>query len=105
MLIAAQRTPSAGRTAGATVARRLTVPTAVCALRAPSRVGGDFLAAAFLAVVFLAVFLAVVFLAARFFGAGPLARFSASSSAARSIVTDSTASALRRVALVSPSVT
>ena len=64
-----------------------------------------FLAAAFF-VVFLAVFLAVVFFAAaRFFGAGPLARCSASSSAARSRVSASTASSLRRVALYSPSVT
>ena len=42
---------------------------------------------------------------ARFLGAGPLARLSASSSAARSTVSDSTESPLRRVAFVSPSVT
>ena len=39
------------------------------------------------------------------FGAGPLARFSASSSAARSAVMASTESSLRRVAFTSPSVT
>ena len=78
--------------------------------------GGYFFAAAvFLAVVFFAVdFLAAVFFAVDFFAAllravflavGPLARFSASSYAARSMVTDSTESALRSVALDSPSVT
>ena len=65
-----------------------------------------FLAAAFLAGAFLAaVFFAVVFLAAFFLVAGPRARRSASSSAARSMVIDSTSSPLRRLALVSPSVT
>ncbi|MCW2850034.1 MAG: hypothetical protein JWR90_4008 [Marmoricola sp.] len=67
--------------------------------------------AAFL-VVFLAVFLAVDFLAGAFlapflaaFLAGPRARRSASSSAARARVIDSTESSLRSVALYSPSVT
>ena len=69
-----------------------------------------FFAALLLAVLFFAVVLRAVvffaaFLAARFFVAGPWARFSASSSAARSMVTDSTVSALRSVAFVSPSVT
>src|SRR5699024_3882344 len=65
----------------------------------------DFLAVVFLAVVFLAVvFLAVVFFAVRFF-AGPRARFSASRSAARCNVTDCGSSSLRRVALISPSLT
>src|SRR5699024_955592 len=64
-----------------------------------------FFAADFLAVVFLAVvFLAVVFFAVRFF-AGPRARFSASRSAARCNVTDCGSSSLRRVALISPSLT
>src|SRR4051812_38479807 len=67
-----------------------------------------FFAAVFVAVVFLAaVFVAVVFFAGaarpRFTGSRP--RFSASSSAARSMVTVSTASPLRSVALVVPSVT
>ena len=57
--------------------------------------------AAFLAPAFLAAFLAVFF--ARL--TGPRARRSASSSAARSSVNDSTSSPLRRLALVSPSVT
>ena len=68
------------------------------------------------AVVFFAavVLVAVVFLAGAFFAgalrvvfffAGPFARFSASRVAARSRVTASTESSLRRVALVSPSVT
>ena len=65
-----------------------------------------FLAAVFFAGVFLAVvFFAVVFLAAFFLVAGPRARRSASSSAARSMVIVSTSSPLRRLALVSPSVT
>src|SRR5699024_3190877 len=64
----------------------------------------------FAAVVFDAVvFFAVVFFAGDlrvvFFFAGPFARFSASRVAARSSVTASTESSLRRVALVSPSVT
>src|SRR5699024_4625978 len=58
--------------------------------------GVDF----FAAVVCDAVDLRVVF-----FFAGPFARFSASRVAARSSVTASTESSLRRVALVSPSVT
>ena len=74
---------------------------------------GAFFAVAFFAAAFLAVvFFAVDFLAVRFavvrrvvFLAGPRARFSASSSTARSRVTDSTASPLRNVAFVSPSVT
>ena len=62
---------------------------------------------AFLAVFFAVDFLAGVFLAPRFaaFLAGPFSRRSASSSAARSRVIDSTESSLRRVALNSPSVT
>ena len=52
---------------------------------------------------FVVVFFAAVFRAG--FLAGPLARFSASSSTARSRVTVSTASSLRSVALVVPSVT
>src|ERR1035437_9134764 len=65
-----------------------------------------FFAVAFLAVAFLvAVFFVVVFLAARFRVPGPRARFSASSSAPRSGVIVSGSSSLRRVALVSPSVT
>src|SRR5665647_3423536 len=65
-----------------------------------------FLAVAFLAVAFLAVaLLAVVFLAARLRVTGPRARFSARSSAPRSGVIVSGASSLRKVALVSPSVT
>ena len=71
----------------------------------------DFDAVVFFAVVVLA---AVVFLAGAFFAgalrvvvffAGPFARFSASRVAARSSVTASTESSLRRVAFVSPSVT
>src|SRR5665647_2174170 len=65
-----------------------------------------FFAVAFLAVAFLvAVFFVVVFLAARFRVTGPRARFSANSSAPRSGVIVSGSSSLRRVALVSPSVT
>src|SRR4051794_898221 len=71
-----------------------------------------FLAAVFLVVFFAAVFLVVDLLAALFFApflavfvAGPLARRSASSSAARSRVIASTESSLRSVALYSPSVT
>src|ERR1035437_2287593 len=65
-----------------------------------------FFAVAFLAVAFLvAVFFVVVFLAARFRVTGPRARFSASSSAPRSGVIVSGSSSVRRVALVSPSVT
>src|SRR6476660_368948 len=74
-----------------------------------------FFAAVFLAVVFFAAvffaavaFLAGVFFAAAFFAVfftGPRARRSASSSEARSSVIDSTSSPLRRLALVSPSVT
>src|ERR1035437_2091755 len=65
-----------------------------------------FFAVAFFAVAFLvAVFFVVVFLAARFRVTGPRARFSASSSAPRSGVIVSGSSSLRRVALVSPSVT
>ena len=60
----------------------------------------DFLAAVF----FVAAFL-VVFFAARLRVVGPLARFSASSSAPRSGVIDSGSSPLRSVELVSPSVT
>ncbi len=60
----------------------------------------------FVAVDFVAVvFFAAVFLATVFFGAGPFARFSASSSAARAGVISSTESSFRRVALTSPSVT
>src|SRR5215207_4387882 len=44
-------------------------------------------------------------LAGRFLGAGPLARFSASSSAARSLVIVSMSSPRRNVALISPLVT
>src|SRR5699024_5068453 len=70
----------------------------------------DFAVDFFAAVVFDAVdFFAVVFFAGAlrvvFFFAGPFARFSASRVAARSSVTASTESSLRRVALVSPSVT
>src|SRR5680860_231112 len=74
-----------------------------------------FLTAAFFAVVFLAVvFFAAVFLVAAFFVVflttflrvtGPRARFSANSSAPRSGVMVSGWSSLRKVALVSPSVT
>src|ERR1035437_6570675 len=67
---------------------------------------GAFFAVAFFAVAFFAVaFLVAVFLAARFRVTGPRARFSASSSAPRSGVIVSGSSSLRRVALVSPSVT
>ena len=48
---------------------------------------------------------ACVRFAGRFLGAGPLARFSASSSAARSAVIVSMSSPRRNVALISPSVT
>ena len=71
---------------------------------------GAFLAGAFFAVVFFAAilrgaaFLAVFFTAARFF-TGPRARLSASSSYPRSGEICSGSSSLRRVALVSPSVT
>ena len=69
----------------------------------------DFVVDFFAAVVFDAVdFFAVVFFAGALrvvFFAGPFARFSASRVAARSSVTASTESSLRRVALVSPSVT
>ena len=67
----------------------------------------DFFVAAFLvADFFVAAFLvAVVFLAARLRVTGPRARFSANSSAPRSGVIVSGSSSLRRVALVSPSVT
>ena len=59
----------------------------------------------FLAVVFFAVlFLAVVFFAAVLRFAGPLARFSASSSTARSWVSDSMVSERGTVMLVTPSV-
>src|SRR5680860_13830 len=64
-----------------------------------------FLAGVFAVLFLAALFLAVAFFAPRFFGAGPLARFSASSSAARSSVTLFSSSSLRRVALYSPSVT
>ncbi|SEB32599.1 hypothetical protein SAMN04490220_0015 [Rhodococcus jostii] len=64
-----------------------------------------FLAGAFLAAVFFAAFLAGAFFAAAFFFTGPRARRSASSSEARASVMDSTSSPLRRLALVSPSVT
>src|SRR5699024_5721414 len=63
-----------------------------------------FLVALFLAAVF-AVVVFVVFLAAVFFLAGALARRSASNSAARRSLTDSTSSPLRSEALVCPSVT
>ena len=59
----------------------------------------------FLVVVFFAVlFLAVVFFAAVLRFAGPLARFSASSSTARSWVSDSMVSERGTVMLVTPSV-
>jgi hypothetical protein len=65
-----------------------------------------FFAALFLAVAFLVtVFFVALFLAARFRVTGPRARFSANSSAPRSGVIVSGSSSLRRVALVSPSVT
>ena len=64
-----------------------------------------FLAVFFAAVFLVAAFLVVVFLAARLRVVGPLARFSASSSAPRSGVMVSGSSPLRRVELVSPSVT
>src|SRR5690606_25280725 len=78
---------------------------------------GAFLAVVFFAVDFAAVdfaaalagvFFAAAFLAGAFFAAfftGPRARRSASNSEARSSVIDSTSSPLRRLALVSPSVT
>ena len=53
----------------------------------------------------MAAFFAAAFLAGRFFGAGPLARFSASSSAARSAVIVAISSPRRSVAFTSPSVT
>ena len=76
----------------------------------------DFFAAVFLAVFLAVVFLAVDFFAADFFAvflapflavffAGPFARRSASSSAARSIVIVDSSSPWRSVALNSPSVT
>ena len=82
-------------------------------------VAAVFFAAVFVAAVLVAaVFVAVVFFAAPvveaffagarrvvFFGAGPLARFSASSSAARSALRVATSSSRRSVALTSPSVT
>ena len=58
----------------------------------------------FVVVVRVVVFLVVFFLVGLFL-AGPLARFSASNSWARSGVMSSTESSLRRVALVWPSVT
>lgn len=58
-----------------------------------------------LVVDFLAVVLRVVVFRVVLFLAGPLALFSASNSCARSGVMASTESSLRRVALVSPSVT
>src|SRR5690625_1162422 len=67
-----------------------------------------FLVALFLAAVFAVVVFAVfvvVFLAAVFFLAGALARRSASNSAARRSLKDSTSSPLRSEALVCPSVT
>src|SRR6266508_5797297 len=66
-----------------------------------------FLVVAFLGAAFFVVaFLAGAFLAARLRGVvGPLARRSANSSAARSMVTSSTESPRRSDALVSPSVT
>src|SRR5436190_65301 len=86
--------------------------TAIEDARAGQSPGLAFLAAvffadAFLADVFFATFLVVVFLAAaRFRGvAGPLARRSTRSSAARSMVISSTESPFRRLALDSPSVT
>src|SRR5690606_31189629 len=63
--------------------------------------GGYF----FAAVLFFVVVLRVVVRRVVVFFVGPLARFSASSSKARSGVIVSTASSLRRVALVVPSVT
>ena len=64
-----------------------------------------FLAAGFFAGAFFAAgFLAVVARVVRFL-AGPWARFSASSSIARSAVTDSGVTSRGRVRLVSPSVT
>src|SRR5260364_147254 len=58
----------------------------------------------FVVVLRVVVFLVVFFLVGLFL-AGPLARFSASNSWARSGVMSSTESSLRRVALVWPSVT
>src|SRR5665213_1596513 len=72
------------------------------AVFAPAFLAAAFLAGAFLAVVF---FLAGAFFLVAFFLAGPAARRSASSSAARSTVNDSTSSPRRREALVVPSVT
>src|SRR5438270_8968332 len=68
--------------------------------------GAFFAAVRFAAAFFAGAFFAVVFFAVRLRGvAGPFARRSASSSAARSMVISSTLSPLRRLALVSPSVT
>src|SRR3954451_19420063 len=64
-----------------------------------------FLAALFLAVVFLAAAFLRGAAALRRGVAGPFARRSASSSLARSMVISSTLSPLRRLALLSPSVT
>ena len=64
-----------------------------------------FVAAFFVAVLLVAVFFLTVFLAARLRVTGPRARFSAKSSAPRSGVIVSGWSSLRKVALVSPSVT
>lgn len=77
------------------------------ALAEPARLNQALGVVFFLAVVFFAavvVFFLVVVFRAGFF-AGPLARFSASSSKARSGVMVSGESSRRRVALVSPSVT
>ena len=83
-------------------------PVAGCLLGGRRLLRRPFFAAPFFAVAFFAVdfFLAgAAFLAAFLFLAGPAARRSASSSEARSMVMDSTASPLRRLALVVPSVT
>ena len=100
----------AAGSAGALRSRRS--PYAVTAVPAA---GQAFLAAAFFAAVFFGRLLRVVFLAVFFavffapflaaFFAGPLARRSASSSAARSMVIVASSSPWRRVALYSPSVT
>src|ERR1035437_5767415 len=87
-------------------ARALSLRTDQASFPAAFLATAFFLAVVFLAVAFFAVdFLAVVFLAARLRVTGPRARFSANSSAPRSGVIVSGASSLRKVALVSPSVT
>src|SRR4051794_20263974 len=97
---------SDGYAADRPVSDRLCVTRQSAAGPPPVFFAGRF--AAFLAVVFavfLAVFLAVFF-AGRLPGvAGPLARRSARSSAARSMVISSTESPLRKLAFDSPSVT